>query len=848
MNKLRLFLILLAVAITLPIAAQSRKFTLQFEVTSATGESLEGQRINLEQTDYSITYAASETTLNAEGKLTVKVYAGNHRITVERTGYATVTEDINVTSDMTVSLTLTEAVRNPFALKTIEHHDPMTGLNTVGFSWNREDPAFFDDFEGYDAFSVDFAPWTGIDADHEAAAALTGSYTNRGALQYAQIINPLTVEPSWWAEYPVLRPYSGKQYVGFIRTNSGNANDDWLISPAITVGKSNIVRFMAKAADVYKERFEVGITTSDNPSASDFTIISSGNYETVEYAEWEAKQYDLSAYEGETVRIAIHYIGDVNNGGAFMLMVDDFFVGQADYFSDETEMSLLRSAQRSPANPNEYFYVYLDGTKVGETSGYSYTLTDVAAGTHKLGVKALYQNAESDIVEQNFTIGEGTFYPVSVTTTVNDGADVKGFTLDLFNTTTSESYSVAIDAATTEIKSLPAGSYLAEVSADRYKKWSQELTVNSASAITINLIEDIIDPYNITVTNTDNAADASKIDTEVHWNQDLGFSDSFEDYDDFATSFGEWTSIDNDLQVVYPIGLGSTSNIVNFPGASTVDSPAAVAPMVFNPYKTTPAMAPSDAAVIAPTGDKTVIFFSPQQYTADKWLISPAQEIRAGYIWQFSAKAYASYPETFEVCISTTDASTGSFTAVDKISPSSSSWQVYTVDLSAYAGQTIYVALHYVSTDAFFAQADDFYVGPEEATDANVGNVKEYRISLDGTSLGTTTATVYTLSAISRGEHTVGIQAVYASGESAVTYYTFNAESAVEALETTGIKVAAGEGFVRITGAAGQRAAVYNAAGQQVASQALSADTRISLAPGFYAVKVGKTVAKVIVR
>ena len=65
--------------------------------------------------------------------------------------------------------------------------------------------------------------WTGIDADLEAAAPLVGSYPNRGVMQYAQIINPLTVTPTWWYDYPILRPYSGQQYVGFTRTNSGNS-------------------------------------------------------------------------------------------------------------------------------------------------------------------------------------------------------------------------------------------------------------------------------------------------------------------------------------------------------------------------------------------------------------------------------------------------------------------------------------------------------------------------------------------------------------------------------------------------------------------------------------------------
>ena len=290
MRNFKLLLVFVAVFATLQASALSRDCNLTVKVVAATGESLEGQRVMLVQTDYSMTYGASETTLDAAGECRLKVYSGNHRLTVERAGYAAYAEDFPVTGDMTLNVTLTEDVRNPFALKLAERHDPMTGKNDVTLQWNREDPVFFDDFESYTAFDTEFSPWTGIDGDHAAAAPLQGSYPNRGTLQYAQVINPLVVEPSWWTDYPVLRPYGGKQYVGFVRTYGGSANDDWLISPAVTVGKNNIVRFMAKAADVYKERFEVGITTVDNPEASDFTVISSGNYETVGYEEWEAKE------------------------------------------------------------------------------------------------------------------------------------------------------------------------------------------------------------------------------------------------------------------------------------------------------------------------------------------------------------------------------------------------------------------------------------------------------------------------------------------------------------------------------------------------------------------------------
>ncbi len=848
MDRLRLFFILVALSATLSLSALSRSVNLTVKVTAETGEALGGQYFLLEQTDYSLTYGSSETVLDADGKCTVKAYAGNHRITLNRSGYATLTQDFNVTSDMTVTLTLKEAVRNPFAFKTKESHDILTGLNDVRLSWNREDPVFFDDFESYEPFAIEFSPWTGIDGDHAAAAPLQGSYPNRATLQYAQIINPLTVEPSWWSEYPVLRAYSGKQYAGFVRTSGGSANDDWLISPAVTIGTDNIVRFMAKAADVYKERFEVGITTVDNPDASDFDIISSGNYESVDYSEWHAMQYDLSAYAGETVRIAIHYIGDPSNGGAFMLMVDDFFIGQADYYADDEASTVsIRSAHRSPANPNERFYVYKDGVKVAETDAYHYDFSQLAAGTYSLGVKAVYKNAESDIVSESFKVGSGEYYPVVVSINANDGETPVGETFELLNKTTTESYNVAVTGSVMTLQSVPAGDYVISLDADRYGRWSEEVTVDKATQVAVNLVETITDPYNITVSQSDNEANPSLVDAEVRWNQDLGFSDSFEDYDDFATTFGDWTSIDNDRRVVYPIALGTQSNIVDFPGASTTTNPAAITPMVFNPYQTQPAMAPTDQAVIPPTGEKSVIFFSPQQYTADKWLISPAQDIRDGYEWSFAVKAYSNYPETFELCIAASNDYTA-MTVLDRITPSYSAWQSYSIDLSAYAGQTVYVALHYVSNDAFFAQVDDFYVGPRESTSDNVGNVQNYQIYLDNALQGTTSDTGYTLKGISRGEHTVGIRAVYKSGSSSTVEYTFNAQGAVTGVEASAVKVAGGNGCIRIIGGEGIRATVVGASGQQVAAVTLTGDTKVALAPGFYVVAVGGKSQKVIVR
>lgn len=812
---------------------------------TVTGESVDGLVVDLEIPDWGFTYNATETTLSADGQCSLNVYSATHRIVVEKEGYAVYDKTVEVNGDIQVDIELQEAVRQPFSLTGSIEHDVFTGKNDVTLTWNKEKPAFFDDFEGHPDWSISFGDWTGIDNDKQAAAILAGSYNNRGALQYATIVNPLTVVPTWWYEYPVLRPYSGNQYVGFVRTNSGEANDDWLISPTITVGNDNILRFMAKAADVYAERFQVGITTVENPTADDFTIISAGNYETVEYEEWVAKEYDLSAYAGQAVKIAIHYIANANRYGAFMLMVDDFYVGQPSYY-DET--SKLRRVQKSPANPNEKFEIYQDGTKVGETESYSYTLENVEEGNHTFGVKAVYRLTETEISTVELAISNENCHRVTLNVTTNNEVSADGFDVDILNMDNGDLISAKVQDGKIVLESLPAGKYTLSIENPVYDTYREEIVVSDDVDKNIELKEHLFLPYNITVDLTEEGA---VYDALVKWNQDLGFSDSFEDYGDFVTGeFGEWLTVDNDKLPVYPIALGSASNIVSFPGSGDAYNPTAIAPMVFNPYKTVPAMAPTDPAIMAPTGDKTVIFFSPQMAQADKWLISPAQTIRDGYVWQLTAKAYAQYPETVRFCISTSQ-DLDSFTVLDEVELPYEEWTVYTLDLSAYAGQTVYLAVNYISTDAFLAQVDDFYVGPSDDSDSkvDVGNVLHYEVYLDGELKGEPQETQFAFTGLTAGEHTVGIKAVYKSGVSEMAEYTFNAQSGVGEVEADAFTAVGVSGAVQVTASVPAELTIVDMAGRTLLATEMQEGVKTFAVPaGVYIVRMNEKVMKVTVR
>ncbi|MCQ2287715.1 MAG: choice-of-anchor J domain-containing protein [Muribaculaceae bacterium] len=765
---------IMVVAAIVPAVAQKRNINLTIAVKGPNGGPVNGAAVVLKQTDYALSYG--NIALNEQGVASLKVYAGNHSLEASARGYDSARKDFNVVADTTVELTLAEQTLTPYSLSTSIAHNPITGLNDLTFTWNQEPPVFWDDFESYDPFAVKWGQWSGIDGDGLNAAALVGSYLNRGGMQYAQIINPLVVQPAWWYDYPILRPYSGKQYVGFTRTESGAQNDDWLITPVITPGNQNIFSFMAKAADVYKEKFQVYVTTVlDNPQKKDFKQLNPGNYETADYKGWVNKKYDLTAYAGKQVRLAIRYISEANNGGAFMLMVDDVYVGQDKSYS--APKRARRVTPQSAGNPNESFNVYLNDALVGTTEDYEWQFNDLEAGTYKLGVQAVYPASTTEVVDTVITISNAAARLEAAITT-NNGKNVNGEWISITDEASGEQYEAEIIRGKAVFPSVMKGSYLLGVTIPNYETYSQQLNIDGDMTLNIELKEKIINPYNVTVDSKVTGANANQV--TVKWNQNISFTDDFEAYDDFATGrFGNWRTYDMDQHPCYPIGLGSASNIVTFPGASTPGAPCPVPPMIFNPWHTKPAMMPTDPAVMAPSGDKTVIFFSPQNNGANKWLVSPEITIRDNFVCRFAAKAYAEYPESMSVCVFKDGAQnpvTDSWDDVSYINPVSYGvWTLYETDLSAYAGQKVRIGIHYTSFDAFFSQIDNFYVGnlDDEGTTVDVGDVKQYNVKFDNAEVGATTEPAIVLNDVKAGQHTVAIQAQYESGMSQYTTHSF---------------------------------------------------------------------------
>ena len=98
----------------------------------------------------------------------------------------------------------------------------------------------------------------------------------------------------------------------------------------------------------------------------------------------------------------------------------------------------------------------------------------------------------------------------------------------------------------------------------------------------------------------------------------------------------------------------------------------------------------------------------------DDYLITPQFQVQSGVSDQLTIEARNQstfYPESFDVLVSTTGTAPADFSnalATGVVPPTSN--QAYTYDLSAYAGQNVYVAFYSSTTDQYILWMDNFLI------------------------------------------------------------------------------------------------------------------------------------------
>lgn len=209
----------------------------------------------------------------------------------------------------------------------------------VSFAMNAQVTIFEDGFETYDDFTIGpIGDWTQIDLDGSAVYGSTDyDFINESYIGTAIVFNPsMTTPPATGTAWDVR---TGDKGLYFFAAQS-LLNDDYFISPQIDLNGAtgSSVTFWAKSVtDTYGlERFEVLLSTGSNATPADFTVDLSGGEQQAPIDLYTEYTYDLTAYDGQQVYIAIHYVAQ----DSFVLQVDDFSV-QATSVSGVDELQAL---------------------------------------------------------------------------------------------------------------------------------------------------------------------------------------------------------------------------------------------------------------------------------------------------------------------------------------------------------------------------------------------------------------------------------------------------------------------------------------------------------------------------
>ncbi len=195
----------------------------------------------------------------------------------------------------------------------------------AAFTMNAQVTIFEDGFETYTAFEFEnIGDWTQIDLDGGATYGSTDydfpneSYTGTGIIFNPSMTDPDSSGTDWSVR-------TGDQGLYFFASQT-LLNDDYFITPQIDLtGASGgtTISFWAKSlTDAYGlERFEVLLSTTGTDVA-DFSVDLGGGELQAPITDYTEYLFDLSAYEGGSVYIAIHYVAQ----DSFVFQVDDFLV------------------------------------------------------------------------------------------------------------------------------------------------------------------------------------------------------------------------------------------------------------------------------------------------------------------------------------------------------------------------------------------------------------------------------------------------------------------------------------------------------------------------------------------
>ena len=278
----------------------------------------------------------------------------------------------------------------------------------IGLNANAQTTIFEDGFEFYNDFDIaNVGDWTLTDVDLLPTYGFTGiTFANTGVAKSFQVFNAATTTPpivpsatSDWSAH------SGDRHMvcfAAVPTAAAPANNDWLISPQMTLGTANVLTFWAKACDAtyFAERYSVWVSTTGTAPAN-FTKISPGAYTTTPNITWAEKTYNLPVtYNNLPVYIGIKCVSP----DMFGFAIDDFKVtgivlGTESFFASNFAVypnpadNVLNISTKNSSTLTQIQMTDLNGRIVkslnaGELSNAQLNIGDLNAGVYFLKVSS----------------------------------------------------------------------------------------------------------------------------------------------------------------------------------------------------------------------------------------------------------------------------------------------------------------------------------------------------------------------------------------------------------------------------------------------------------------------------
>ena len=225
------------------------------------------------------------------------------------------------------------------------------------------------DFESAEPWVVDaFPPFSTYDGDGLSTYGISGaSFTNQ---EYTGSVIAFQngIASSFTA-------HSGNAFGCFMDAipSNGQYNNDFLITPEVEITPGMVFSFWARSATSQYglERFKVGVYEDTDGTFSSYLAGSATAFEEAP-TSWTQYTYDLSAYVGQTIRLAINCVSQ----DAFAFCIDDVFLGvSANDTWEETITGITSPYVLKGLTPNTTYEVQVQAVGTQDTSDWTASTT-----------------------------------------------------------------------------------------------------------------------------------------------------------------------------------------------------------------------------------------------------------------------------------------------------------------------------------------------------------------------------------------------------------------------------------------------------------------------------------------